>query len=101
MLIVDVFCGFSFGNWYFFIILHQNDTKKKMKLAPLFFTFFNSAFALQMEPPPPPNQPPPPRRSLSVAERRLPAVRHGPVASGQTQGRLTQAVPARHVRPHT
>ena len=60
MLIVDVFCGFSFGNWYFFIILHQNDTKKKMKLAPLFFTFFNSAFALQMEPPPPPNQPPPP-----------------------------------------
>ena len=60
MLIVDVFCRFSFGNWYFFIILHQNDTKKKMKLAPLFFTFFNSAFALQMEPPPPPNQPPPP-----------------------------------------
>jgi hypothetical protein len=31
-----------------------------MKLAPIFFTFFNSAFALQMEAPPPPNQPPPP-----------------------------------------
>ena len=57
---MEVFCEFSFGNWLFFILLHQNDTKKKMKLAPIFFTFFNSAFALQMEPPPPPNQPPPP-----------------------------------------
>ena len=31
-----------------------------MNLAPIFFTFFSSSLAMQMEVPPPPSQPPPP-----------------------------------------
>ena len=50
----------SFDNWLFFILLHQNDSKKKMKLAPILFVFASAVYTYQGPIPPPPSGPPPP-----------------------------------------